>query len=410
MREPGSTQFTDVLLAGDPATLAPVAEALAGVGLAVGEAMPPHLAWERFQRGAFRCVVTDLGGAAHEGLTLLRRVRSPESRDSRVPVMLISDACTLSIAAAAGRSGVSDCFALTTSGISSLVTRIARMTEVARLPLPIALLGQSPAVTAARDRIASLIHLDTSVLISGERGTGHWQVGQHLHASGKLAQLPLQRVDCTAHPDARAHGAPSTWFLEEVQDLTPPAQNAWRHFIRERQGIGGRVIASTTRDLCVLAGRGAFDANLARDLSQFEVWLPPLRERRDDFPKLIHSILASVGERLGRPAATISPRAIERLCTSAWWENFADLDRALESLAAFALGGEISESDADLVVVESDPVARAARERIRSEREELVRLVDECGGNFTRIAERLKVDRGTVRYRLRKHGLLQRGG
>jgi DNA-binding NtrC family response regulator len=203
-----------------------------------------------------------------------------------------------------------------------------------------------------------------------------------------------------------------TWLLEEVQDLSQKSQEAWRRFIANNahptNHVKGRVIATTTRDLRVLGAQRRFDAALARDLSQFEVWLPPLRERREDLPELISALLEEVSGRLGRGNLAITPRAMERLCACAWWENFVELERTLESLAAFAPGGEINEADAELVMIDSDPVMRAARDRMRSEREELLRLLDECGGNFTRIAGRLKVDRGTVRYRLRKHGLLQR--
>ena len=375
--------------------------------------MSGDLAWEAFQKRPFDLVVADLQLSEGEALSLLRRVRSAQSRDVRVPVVLMSSSPSLSAAAAAGRAGVTDCLPLDESGLAALLDYARAIAAAAPVPLPYVLLGSGPSISAARERILSLAALDTPVLIAGERGTGHWPVAAYLHRRGKHSDAPLHRVECFAQSDQRPSGDLGTWFLEEVQDLSAEAQEAWHRRIettsvsRER-GLG-RVIASTTRDLRALAAQCALSPGLARELCQFEVWLPPLRERRDDLPKLIQAVLQHVSERIGRPGVGIAPRAVERLCACAWWENFNDLESALESLAAFALGGEITESQADLVVIDSDPVARAARERRRSEREELLRLVEECGGNLTRIAERLKVDRGTIRYRLRKHGLLQAG-
>jgi DNA-binding NtrC family response regulator len=150
----------------------------------------------------------------------------------------------------------------------------------------------------------------------------------------------------------------------------------------------------------------AFSPVLARELCQFEIRLPPLRERRDDLPKLISAILEVVGERIGRPGLGISCKAIELLSGRAWWGNLVELMSVLESLAAFSPGLEISEAQAELVLVDSDPIVRAARERAQVEREQLLLALKTCRGNITHMAELLKVDRGTVRYRLRKYGLL----
>lgn len=90
--------------------------------------------------------------------------------------------------------------------------------------------------------------------------------------------------------------------------------------------------------------------------------------------------------------------------------KFRELEDVIESLAAFCSGKEITESQTELVLVDSDPWVRAARERTSREREQLLRLWEECGGKITYMAERLKVDRGTIRYRLRKYGIVRRSG
>jgi DNA-binding NtrC family response regulator len=387
---------------------------LARAGYDVTAAASGEEAWTRFQERPFDLVVTDLRMPGLDGIGLIRRLRSAASREPRVPVLLVTAFGTLSSAAAAGRAGVTDCFAFDHAGIDELVARCEELLAADEPTLPLELLGQGAAVAAARDRVRSVATLHTPVLVSGERGTGHAEVIAYLHAFAQRPAETLRRVECSVDPGATPDAADGACHLAEIQDLSPDAQAAWRRFLVEAQlreePSRSRVLASTTKDLRVLAAQQRFAPDLARELCQFEIWLPPLRERRDDLPKLVEAMIARVAERIGRPGIGIAQPALERLCACAWWENFPELEAVLESLAAFAPGLEITESQAELVLLDSDPVARAARERARSEREQLLSLLDECGGNFTHMADRLKVDRGTIRYRLRKHGILARPG
>jgi two-component system response regulator PilR (NtrC family) len=412
-REGGRRDSPRALLAGLPSSrIDAIASGLAGAGLEVAGPMAGDAAWESFEDVSYDLVIADLHAPELTGLALLRRIRSAQSRDSRVPVFLMSPDFTPSIAAAAGRAGVTDCFSLDEAGVSALIASARALFEASRAPIPYVLLGGSTQATDARERVLALAELDTPVLLSGERGLGQWQIASFLHRSGKLADSPLRCVDCTAQPDAEPGGEPGTWFLEEIQDLSPKAQLAWHeHIASSDRTLGSfRLIASSNRDLRALTAHRQFSPDLSRALAQFEVVLPPLRERREDLPKLLRSVLEVVAERIGRPSIDIAPGGVERLCAHAWWQNFDELESTLESLTAFATTGEITEAAAELVIIDSDPVTRAARDRLRSEREQLLRLLDEHGGNFTRIAEHLKVDRGTIRYRLRKHGLLPSGG
>lgn len=382
-------------------------------GFLVEVALDGLSAWRFFQSQAVDLVVTELPLPRLDGVGLTRRIRSTLSRDPRIPVLLITGSATLSMAAAAGRAGVTDCFSLDETGLGALMDRMRDLTEVDQPLLPCELVGTSPGVAAARERIFGVAQLHTPVLITGETGTGHVEVAAFLHALSRRSREKLHRVACHLDPAVTGGDLPGLWYLQEIQDLSPEAQRAWCERIVEAEGGAEtstiRVIASTTKDLRYLASQKRFSADLARELCQFEIWLPPLRERQDDLPKLFQAILERVSERIGRPGIGISAGALQRLCACAWWENFPELENVLESLAAFAPALEITEQQAELVLIDSDPIARAARERARSEREQLLALLEECGGNFTHMADRLKVDRGTIRYRLRKHGILPRG-
>jgi DNA-binding NtrC family response regulator len=235
-------------------------------------------------------------------------------------------------------------------------------------------------------------------------------VATYLHALGRLAGAAFHRVNAPGEPGTSNRDGAASWYLEKVSDFSLEAQGFWyQRILDSRLGSEphqSRFVASTSDDLRILASQRRFSSDFARELCQFEVWLPPLRERRDDFPELVNSTLRTVGERIGRPGVGIAAKAIEHLSACAWWDNFLELEAVLESLAAFALGLEITAQQAELVLLDSDPRARAARERARFERAQLLTLFEECGGNYTRMAERLNVDRGTIRYRLRKYGIL----
>jgi len=382
-------------------------------GIAVHTAPDGDAGWRLFQSRPFDLVVTDLQMPKVDGIGLCRRIRAARSPEARAPIFMITAFGTLSEAAAAGRAGVTDCFLLDDEGLEALLARVRSLVRAERPPTPCELLGASPAIAAARERIESVAELETPVLITGEPGTRHAVAASHLHARSRLAREPFRLIPCSTERRAPRDSEPGTWFLEEIQDLAPDDQLAWHEAIlADEEGRAAhrtRVIASTTWDLRVLAARKQFSPELARDLCNFEIWLPPLRERREDLPKLIELLLERVCERIGRPRLSLSGRAAERLCGCAWWGNFPELEDALQSLAAFAPDLEITDEQAQLVLSDSDPIARAARERMRSEREQLLRVLEECGGNFTRMAERLAVDRGTIRYRLRKYGILPRG-
>jgi DNA-binding NtrC family response regulator len=323
---------------------------------------------------------------------------------------MLSSLGSLSVAAAAGRAGVTDCFVFDDEGISAMVARACELVSVDDPPAPLALLGGSPGVLAAREKIRCIAELNTPVLIAGEKGLGHDEVAAYLNTLERPTRRQLRKVTSSSDSETATSEGAILWYLAEVNDFSLTAQGTWYQRIIESKhasdGESTRFIASTTEDLRTLGSQRQFSPEFARELCQFEVWLPPLRERRADFPELVLSTLRKVSNRIGRPEVGIAAKPIDHLSACAWWENFVELEAVLESLAAFAPGREITVHQAELILLDSDPKARAARERARCERAQLLTLLGECSGNYTRMAERLNVDRGTIRYRLRKYGLL----
>jgi len=294
-------------------------------GVLVETAADGEAGWARFQQQPFEIVVTGLGMSNLDGIGLTRRIRSAASRNARVPVLLITAVGTFSSAVAAGRAGVTDGFHLNEVGLRSLVARVLDLLDSERPQIPYVLLGSSIGISRVRERLRGVAPLCTPVLISGEHGSDHPEVVGYLHALSGINSLQLHRVDCTTSPNIGSVPDRGSWHLEEVHELSRDAQLMCQRWISRREAAndGGevRLIASTTKDLSSLASRMLFLPDLARDLCQFEIRLPPLRERRDDLPKLISAILEVVGDRMGRPGLGISSRAVDLLCGRAWWGN-----------------------------------------------------------------------------------------
>jgi DNA-binding NtrC family response regulator len=269
--------------------------------------------------------------------------------------------------------------------------------------------GGSAAMRRVRARVEALATLRVPVLVAGEPGVGHDCAARALHAFGADADATFRPIRCGAtdlRPD-RLAGA--FVYLDRVERLAPVDQSRWlgtltgapaRHRPR-------RVVASTCEELDRIAHEGRFLPELARCLGRFAVRLPPLRERRADLPELVPLLVARAAAALGRDAARVTPAAVARLAARPWPGNVRELAEVCERLAAFATRGEIHADLVSEVLGELRGTLPRARARADwRQREELVRLLDECGGNLAEVARRLSLSRGGVAHRARKFGLL----
>jgi transcriptional regulator with GAF, ATPase, and Fis domain len=256
---------------------------------------------------------------------------------------------------------------------------------------------------------------DTTVLLLGESGTGKELVARRLHARSRRAAGPFLQVNCGAIPETlveselfghekgaftgaaarhlgtfeRASGG--TLLLDEIGELPRAAQVKLLRVLQEGrlERVGGekpvrvdvRVIAATHRPLESMVKRGAFRADLFYRLNVFPIELPPLRERREDIPPLVHHLLATLAARLGRPVPNVPPEALEALTQHDWPGNVRELANVLER--ALILSGE-----GELVLdapAEAKPVPRArtrARTLEDATREHIEKALAACQGRI----------------------------
>lgn len=309
------------------------------------------------------------------------------------------------------------------------------------------IVGNSPAMRAVLDRARQVAGLDDvpPILITGETGTGKGLVARSIHASGPRASKPFIEVNCTALPgtlmeaelfghergaftDAKeskiglfeaAEGG--FLFLDEIGDVEVSLQGKLLRAIEERvvRRVGGvrdrkvdvRILTATNRDLEREAQHGRFRKDLYFRLAVILLRLPALRERGDDVLLLAEEFLRRFSVKYGRDVQRIDPPARDALMRYSWPGNVRELSHVIERAVLWSQGQAIEAEH--LSLIEPEP-ARATGSELppagvdlaQWERSVIERALREAGGNQTKAAHRLGISRDTLRYRIKKFGIV----
>ena len=237
------------------------------------------------------------------------------------------------------------------------------------------IVGQSRALAEVIEKVKLVASTDSSVLILGETGTGKELVARAVHSNSERRNRPLVKVNCAALPaglieselfghekgaftgaiDRRigrfelAHGG--TIFLDEIGDMPPDLQAKLLRVLQEQEfeRVGGsnlikvdvRVIAATNRDLFRSASEGTFRQDLYYRLNVFPIQMPPLRERREDIPPLVHYFVRRFSLKIGRKITRIQRETMERLMNYSWPGNVRELENVIERAVILSPGIEL---------------------------------------------------------------------
>ena len=301
--------------------------------------------------------------------------------------------------------------------------------------------GRSPVIREAKRLAATYAATDSTVLISGETGSGKELFAQAMHNASRNAGGPFVAVNCAALPPslleselfgyeegaftgASRRGKPGlieaahkgTLFLDEISELDQYGQIRLLRFLQERQimRLGGnkyfpvsvRVIAATNRNLHDLVQAGSFREDLFYRLNVLSLDVPPLRERTGDVVYLLEKLAVHRDDT--RKGLTFSPDALDILSRHAWPGNVRELGNALEKLCV-GYRREIIDGTTIHKVLQS-PGARPVIGEIRpsafvGERELIQTAVEKTGGNLSRTAKMLGMHRSTLYRKMRVLGL-----
>jgi two-component system response regulator AtoC len=296
--------------------------------------------------------------------------------------------------------------------------------------------------------IAKVAPTDSTVLITGESGTGKGVTARSIHQQSQRAGAPFIPVNCGAIPEnlleseffGHTRGAftgadrarkglfleadRGTIFLDEIGELPLELQVKLLHVLEAREirplgseqvrKINVRIIAATNRDLKQMVAEGRFREDLYFRISGFHVTVPPLRERREDIPALIRYLLARGSERFGVAGRlSLEPEAEEILVSYDWPGNVRELENVLQRATILAEDGRITVADLPPHVTPSTPAGAAApaaagrgllREQVRDfEHGVIVRAIEDSAGDRRAAAQRLGIGLSSLYRKLEEH-------
>jgi DNA-binding NtrC family response regulator len=297
-------------------------------------------------------------------------------------------------------------------------------------------IGRSAASRQLRSQLARISPADSTVLITGETGTGKELVAELIHLNSRRADRPFVCVNMAALPDSlvenelfghdrgaftgavaaqdgkliAANGG--TVFLDEIGDVSLPAQAKLLRAIENKSiyRVGGtrnvqldmRIIAATNQNLERAADEGQFRSDLYYRLNVIRVRLPPLRERTEDIPLLINRYLRQFNREMGRSVRGLSPRAIETLCAYDWPGNVRELRNVIEALLANLAPETTGIVDVPPEIMRQLAFAVGAP---TSERERLLQALTASNWNKSKAASQLHWSRMTLYRKMHQHNL-----
>jgi two-component system, NtrC family, response regulator AtoC len=307
------------------------------------------------------------------------------------------------------------------------------------------LIGSSPSMTRLTETARRAADSKSTILLLGESGTGKEVLARAIHTWSPRARSPFVAVNCSAlseelleselfgHERGAFTGAHQqktgkfelanrgTIFLDEIGDLREPVQVKLLRVLQEHEfeRVGGtrtiradiRVIAATNRDLAAAVRSGAFREDLYYRLNVVTLLLPPLRDRRDDVPKLADHFLVKYCAETGKPLLRLSPSAIDALAAHSWPGNVRELEISIERAVVLTRGTEIEPSDLALrgfaaTPPELPPGDGSFHARVESFKRELIRQsLATAGGNQTRAAADLGLQRTYLARLIKTLGL-----
>jgi PAS domain S-box-containing protein len=325
---------------------------------------------------------------------------------------------------------------------------IALREEIDKVSMFEEIVGKSPALQTVLTRVAKVAPADTTVLITGETGTGKELIARAIHKRSQRASRAFVSVNCAAipttliaaelfgHEKGAFTGAVQrrlgrfeladggTIFLDEVGELPAETQIALLHVLQEREfeRVGGnrtiqvdvRVIAATNRDLEKAIADGAFRSDLFYRLNVIPIEIPALRERKEDIPALVEYFIQLYSRKAGNKIGTIEKRTLDLLQSYAWPGNIRELQNVIERSVIVCDTGLFSVDPSWLSIEAPTPrqsVISIARKPAAQEREAIEKALAATRGRVsgpTGAAALLGVPRQTLESKIASLGINKR--
>ncbi len=390
-------------------------------------------------------VITDFKMPRASGLELVRHIRA-NLKDTEV--IMITGYPSIEGAVTAVKHGAEEylakpftddeLFAAVHRAFAKLHARRRRTSASQRVPAAAyGLIGESPPMRKIFRTISKAAAASATVLISGESGTGKELVARAIHYSSPRSAAAFVPVNCGSIPETLLEselfgyvkgaftGATEsragffqaadggTIFLDEISETSLNMQVKLLRVLQDRQvymigsrrarEVDVRILASTNKDLPALAKAGRFREDLYFRLNVVSLALPALRQRGDDILLLIHHFTQKFAKELGKPVPSLTEEAVRVLASDYHWPgNVRELENVIHSLVVMADGNTIDVSELPAVLRFSvPPRPDLTRTLAQVEAEYIRNVLASVGGNRTKAAQVLGIDRKTLREKLK---------
>ncbi|MBD3267305.1 response regulator [bacterium] len=455
---------TILIVDDDRASREVVREALEMEGYDFLEAGTGEEALELFQNREIDVVTCDIMLPGMDGIELLTKLKEI---NKDVEVVMITGLNAVDTAVEAMRLGASDYLTkpMRVKELRVVIERAVQRRHMAEERdewrrqmerFSGRLLGKTLAMNKILHMIEQVAPTNSTVLITGETGTGKDQVAREIHAQSRRNNRPLVKVDCASLPESLLEselfghvkgsftGAikdrkgrfeladEGTIFLDEIGEMSSSAQQRLLRILQdselERVGssntirVDVRVIAATNKDLLERIQNNKFREDLYYRLRVVQIQIPPLRARKEDIPVLAQSFLKRYSDETGKELKEFSPEVMEVFFSYPWPGNVRELQHAVEHAAIFAKGSQVQKKDlpdeifADKPRQEPQAGAKPKAEKNQiaitvgttledAELEIIRRTLDSVNGNKEEAARVLGLSRSSLYRRLPKLNL-----
>jgi DNA-binding NtrC family response regulator len=405
-----------------------------------------------FRKESFDMILLDLHLPDLKGDEILRIIRdeSPE-----LPVVIITGYATVESAVAAIKAGASDYIpkpftpdelrvtvSRTLENRKILLENIYLKKELDAKTEHSMILGKSPAMKQVLDMIEIAAPTDSTVLVTGESGTGKEVIAREIHRRSERESKPFVAVDCSTlidtlfeselfgHVKGSFTGAVATKigrlelansgtiFFDEISNLSLNLQAKLLRVIQEREitkvgdtkisKIDVRIISATNMDLSECVKNRTFRDDLFYRLNVIPIKLPALRERKEDIPLLAGHFIRKFSRKIRKHVDSINPDAMKMLINYNWPGNVRELENLIERAIVLAENNVISLQELVFCGIGDDSILsesiKGDFKPLRDLEEDYVRKVlESCGGNISKAAKILEIDRKTLRSKIPHH-------
>ncbi len=447
-----------ILIADDDASFRRVLEyQLKQAGFSVVSVEDGKKAIEAFTQNRIHAVLTDLDMPEVSGIELLKRIKQ---RSPDVPVIVITAFGTIDSAVDAMKLGAyyyltkpinKDVLLHTLDQalkFSGLVSENRNLREAVSTQFTFeGIIGSFQGMRRIIEQTTQLAQVDATVLITGESGTGKEVLAKAIHFNSLRKGKPFVVINCGAIPDTLLEselfgyrkgafsGATTnkegkfeaadggSVFLDEIGDLPINLQVKVLRVVQEYEidiigankprKVDVRIIAATNRDLKQMMSDGQFRQDLFYRLNVAPLHVPPLRNRKQDIPLLVHFFVERICKRLGRPPVKIGSRILHRLESYSWPGNVRELKNTIERLIVFSREDMAKMDDLPEEIVSPKLAVGKAVLQLPPEgisladldKELIVTALERNQWNQTRAADFLHISRNALIYRMQKYRL-----